>query len=111
MSDVELRVEMVFDSVKKVRMVVQTWLLRNEWFFKVLISNAKRFIYRYKDKDYSFILKINVLSKETRFIKLIHYTYFISIHDKWRGRSSIVVISKDPLNIVLFVDNLKTKPA
>ena len=92
-------------------MVVKTWLLRNGWSSKVPISNAKRLVHKCRDIDCPFTLKINASSKGIRLTKLIHHTCPISTHDKWRGRSSIAVMSKDPLNIALFVDDPKTKPA
>ena len=111
MSDVELRAGMMFDTIKEARMIVKTWLLRNGWSSKVPISNVKRLVYKCRDIDCPFTLKINASSNGIRLTKLIHYTCPIFIYNKWRSRSSIAVISKDPLNIALFVDDLKTKPA
>ena len=111
MSDVELRPGMVFDTMEEARITIMTWLLRNGWSSKVPISNAQRLVHKCKDKDCPFTLSINASKKGIRLTKLIHHTCPISTHDKWRSRSSIAVMSKDPLNIGLFVDDPNTKPA
>ena len=111
MSDAELREGMVFDIIKEIKITVKIWLFRKRWSSKVLISNTQRLNYRYRVKECSFSLKINISKKEIRFTKLIYYIYLISIYDKFYGRSSVAVMSKDPLNIYLFVDEPKTRPA
>ena len=111
MSDAELREGMIFDIMKEIRITMKIWFLRKGWFFKVLINNAQRISYRYRVKECPFLLKINILKKGIRLIKLIYYICLIFIYDKFHGRSSVVVMSKDPLNICLFVDELKTRPA
>ena len=111
MSDVELRSGMVFNIMEKARITIMIWFFRNGWFFKVPISNAQRLIHKYKDKNCPFTLNINALKKGIRLTKLIHHTYPIFIYNKWRNRSSIAIISKDLLNIGLFVNDLNTKPA
>ena len=111
MSDAELREGMVFDTMKEARITVKTWLLRKGWSSKVLISNAQRLGHICRVKDCPFSLNIRTSKKGIRLTKLIHHTYPISTHDKFHGRSSVAVMSKDPLNICLFVDEPKTRPA
>ena len=82
MSDVELRPGMVFDIMEEARITIMIWLLRNKWSSKVPISNAQRFIHKYKDKDCPFTLNINALKKGIRLTKLIHYICPISTYDK-----------------------------
>ena len=111
MSDAELREGMVFDTIKEARITIKTWLLRKGWSSKILISNTQRLSHRYKVKKYPFSLKINTLKKRIRLIKLIYHTCPISTYNKFHSRSSVAVMSKDPLNICLFVDEPKTRPA
>ena len=54
-------------------------------------------------------MNINVLLKGIRLIKLRYYIYPLSTYFKWHGRNSTVVLSSDPLNIGLFMDNPKAK--
>ena len=101
----------MFDIIEEGKLAVDTWLFRKGWSSKILISNKQRLVHRSRVKDCPFVLKINTSGKGIRLTQLTHHICPISTHDKWRGRSSVAVISKDSLNIGLFVDNPKTKPA
>ena len=92
-------------------MAVKIWLLRKGWSSKVPISNTQRLVHKCRVKGCPFLLKINTSKKGIRLTKLIHHNCPISTHDKWHGKSTVAVMSKDPLNIGLFVDDPKTKPA
>ena len=72
-------------------------------------SGLIKTIYRYINKDCPFTFNIKKSLKKIRLIKLRYYTYLISTFNNWRERNNTVILSNNPLNIGLFIDNLKAK--
>ena len=66
-------------------------------------------MHRFISEDCLFTFNINKLLKGIRLIKLRYYIYSVSTYNNWRERNNTVVLSNDPLNIGLFIDNLKVK--
>ena len=109
MSHTNLTEGMEFDSIKEGRIAAKTWLVRNGWSSKVVKSGPIRTMYRCINEDCLFTLNINKSLKEIRLTKLRYHTCPVSIYNNWRGRNNTVVLSNDPLNIGLFIDNPKIK--
>ena len=100
---------MEFDFIKKGKIAAKTWLIRNRWFSKVIKSDLIRIIYRCINENCSFTLNINKSLKGIRLTKFRYHTYPVSTYNNWRKRNNTAVLSNDPLNISLFIDNLKAK--
>ena len=109
MSHTDLTEGMEFDSIKEGRIAAKTWLVRNGWSSKVARSGPGRTIHQCISKNCPFTLNINKSLKGIRLTKLRYHTCPVSTHNIWRGRNNNAVLSSDPLNIGLFVDNPKTK--
>ena len=82
MSHRDLTKRMEFDFIKKIRLAVKIWLIRNEWLSKTLKSELKKTIYRYVSKDCLFTLNINILLKEIRLTKFRYYIYLLFTYFK-----------------------------